>query len=142
MLANEIALCHKDIIIHSFKKIKIADSAQPWTTLNSLQTLFIVVCCMKCYCKLCKGSFRKIVKRGQKLTVKKFGGGITSLFPTPHTVFTGWGGWGGGASLVFFPHLTQCSQVGGGGGGGASLVFFPHLTQCSQVGGGGGGGHH
>ena len=36
------------------------------------------------------GSFRKtVVKRGQKLTVKKFRGrGITSLVPTPHTVFT------------------------------------------------------
>ena len=39
-----------------------------------------------------RGSFRKIVKRGQKLTVEKFGG----------------------ASLVLFPHFMQCLQVPGG----------------------------
>ena len=37
-----------------------------------------------------RGSFQKIVKRGPKLTVEKFGGG---------------------ASLVLFPALTQCLQV-------------------------------
>ena len=41
-----------------------------------------------------RGSFRKIVKRGRKLTVEKFGG----------------------ASLVLFPHLMQCLQVPRGGG--------------------------
>ena len=37
-----------------------------------------------------RGSFRKIVKRGRKLMVKKAweGGGITSLALTPHAVFT------------------------------------------------------
>ena len=48
------------------------------------------------------------------------------------------GGGGGGASLVLFPHLTQCSLVSREGGGGASLVLFPHLTQCSLVSRGGG----
>ena len=43
---------------------------------------------------VCRGSFRKIVKRGQKLTVEKLGG----------------------ASLVLLSHLMQCSQVLGGGG--------------------------
>ena len=38
---------------------------------------------------VCRGSFRKIVKRGQKLTVEKLGG----------------------ASLVLLSHLMQCSQV-------------------------------
>ena len=36
-----------------------------------------------------------LVKRGQKLMVEKFVGG----------------GEGGGASLVLFPHLTQCLQI-------------------------------
>ena len=37
-----------------------------------------------------RGSFRKIVKRGQKLMLKKLGGGggITSLVPTLCTMFT------------------------------------------------------
>ena len=40
----------------------------------------------------CRGSFRKIVKRGQKLMVEKFEGGITILVPTPHIVFVNFKG--------------------------------------------------
>ena len=82
---NETTLCHKDI-----KKIKIADSAQPRT--HSIVTrpfsswecgvwgrdkphpqTSLFVCCMKWYRKHHRGSFRKIVKRGQKSMVESLG---------------------------------------------------------------------
>ena len=48
----------------------------------------------------CRGSFKKIVKRGRKLMVEKFEGGeggITSLVPTLQQVPRGRGGGGGRA---------------------------------------------
>ena len=52
--------------------------------------------------------------------------GITSLFPTPHTVFTGWGGGGGGGggitSLFPTPHTVFTGSKGVGGGGGEILA--------------------
>ena len=73
---------------------------------------------MKCYCKHSRGSFRKIVKRGQKLMVEKFGA----------------------ASLVLFPLFMQCSQVQEVGGGSLIPRLSPQKRREPGYKAGGGGG--
>ena len=55
-----------------------------------------------------RGSFRKIVKKGQKLTVKKLGG----------------------YHLVLLSHLLQCSQGPGEGGGGVGGEILAKRDKC------------